>query len=164
MFGLPILLFSPMAGRFVDRAAPGFIVLGCDPAGDRRDPLHADPRSGAGRAAHADRGDRFRVPDAGAVLGRGRHSPPGRSSTAQGLFGAAGTFGFIVASLFAGVLAATNILLPFYLFSAVIDREPRHRAGHRALATVDAGARPASRTGAADGPRTGRRPDRTPTV
>ena len=32
-------------------------------------------------------------------------SPSGRSSTAQGLFGAAGTLGFIVASLGAGVLA-----------------------------------------------------------
>ena len=31
------------------------------------------------------------------------NSPPGRSSTAQGLFGAAGTLGFIVASLAAGV-------------------------------------------------------------
>lgn len=48
------------------------------------------------------------------------NSPPGRSSTAQGLFGAAGTIGFIVASLVAGVLAAADILYPFYLFSAVL--------------------------------------------
>jgi MFS family permease len=38
------------------------------------------------------------------------NSPPGRSSTAQGLFGAAGTVGFIAASLIAGVLAAVDIL------------------------------------------------------
>ena len=47
-------------------------------------------------------------------------SPPGRSSTAQGLFGAAGTLGFIVASLGAGVLAARDITLPFYVFAFVL--------------------------------------------
>ena len=48
------------------------------------------------------------------------NSPVGRSSTAQGLFGAAGTVGFIVASLVAGVLAADDILYPMYVFSAVL--------------------------------------------
>ena len=48
------------------------------------------------------------------------NSPPGRSSTAQGLFGAAGTVGFIVASLIAGVLAKTNIVYPMYVFTAVL--------------------------------------------
>jgi len=48
------------------------------------------------------------------------NSPPGRSSTAQGLFGAAGTVGFIVASLLAGVLAETDIVYPMYVFSAVL--------------------------------------------
>jgi hypothetical protein len=47
-------------------------------------------------------------------------SPAGRSSTAQGLFGAAGTLGFIVASLTTGVLAERSILLPFYAFCAVM--------------------------------------------
>ena len=47
-------------------------------------------------------------------------SPPGRSSTTQGLFGAAGTLGFIAASLAAGVLAERSILYPFYVFSAII--------------------------------------------
>ena len=47
-------------------------------------------------------------------------SAPGRSSTAQGLFGAAGTLGFIAASLVAGALASVNILFPFYLMSAVM--------------------------------------------
>ena len=36
------------------------------------------------------------------------------SSTAQGVFGAAGTMGTIVASLTAGVLAAQNLAYPFY--------------------------------------------------
>ena len=48
------------------------------------------------------------------------HSPVGRSSTAQGLFGAAGTLGFIVASLSAGALAEQSILYPFYLCASVI--------------------------------------------
>ena len=48
------------------------------------------------------------------------NSPPGRSSTAQGLFGAAGTLGFIAASLGAGVLAERSILYPFYVFSGVM--------------------------------------------
>jgi MFS family permease len=47
-------------------------------------------------------------------------SPPGRSSTAQGLFGAAGTLGFIVASVTAGILAAQSILWPFYAFGGVM--------------------------------------------
>ena len=48
------------------------------------------------------------------------NSPIGRSSTAQGIFGAAGTVGFIVASLIAGVLAQENIVYPMYVFSAVL--------------------------------------------
>ena len=48
------------------------------------------------------------------------NSPPGRSSTAQGLFGAAGTLGFIIASVTTGILAEQSILLPFYSFSAVM--------------------------------------------
>jgi MFS family permease len=47
-------------------------------------------------------------------------SPPGRSSTAQGLFGAAGTLGFIVASVTTGILAERSILWPFYAFAAVM--------------------------------------------
>jgi MFS family permease len=43
-----------------------------------------------------------------------RASPPGRSSTAQGLFGAAGMVGTIVASLLAGVLAEVDLRFPFY--------------------------------------------------
>jgi MFS family permease len=46
-------------------------------------------------------------------------SPVDRSSTAQGLFGAAGTVGFIVASLVAGQLAAVDIRLPFWAFVVV---------------------------------------------
>jgi len=47
-------------------------------------------------------------------------SPTGRSSTAQGIYGAAGTIGFVLASLSSGVLAEANIRLPFYTFAAVM--------------------------------------------
>jgi len=47
-------------------------------------------------------------------------SPPGRSSTAQGLYGASGTIGFVVASLISGALAEADIRLPFYVFAAVM--------------------------------------------
>jgi MFS family permease len=47
-------------------------------------------------------------------------SPIGRSSTAQGLYGAFGTLGFVVASLLAGWIALVDIRLPFYVFAAVM--------------------------------------------
>jgi MFS family permease len=120
MFGLPILVLSPIAGRLVDRRGSfGFIVLGSMlPAitgfsircwsTDPGDPAH--PRRATGFA--------FLNPALYAVVAA--NSPAGRSSTAQGFFGAAGTVGFIVASLVAGVLAAENILYPFYVFSGVM--------------------------------------------
>jgi MFS family permease len=47
-------------------------------------------------------------------------SPIGRSSTAQGIFGAAGTLGAIVASVSAGYLAEIDLRLPFWIFSLVM--------------------------------------------
>jgi MFS family permease len=43
-----------------------------------------------------------------------RSAPVGRSSTAQGLLGGAGTVGTIVASVAAGRLAEINLTYPFY--------------------------------------------------
>ena len=57
------------------------------------------------------------------VIARG--TPVGRSSTAQGVVGAAGTVGTIAAALATGVLAATDLTLPFYVGSAVVDRAAR---------------------------------------
>ena len=47
-------------------------------------------------------------------------SPIGRPSTAQGLYGAAGTLGFVVASLVTGAIAEIDIRLPFYVFAIVM--------------------------------------------
>jgi MFS family permease len=121
MFGLPVLVFSPLAGRLVDRrGALPFIVLGSilpaitgilytritDPA--VAVPLILVEATG------------FAMLNPALYTVVAASSPPGRSSTAQGLFGAAGTLGFIVSSLAAGLLAAQDIRYPFLLLSAVL--------------------------------------------
>ena len=121
MFGLPVLLLSPFAGRLVDRrGAFAFIVIGSvlpvmtGLAYTRiADPLLAVPLILIEATGFA-----MLNPALYAVVAA--NSPIGRSSTAQGIFGAAGTVGFIVASLIAGVLASTNIVYPMYVFSAVL--------------------------------------------
>ena len=109
MFGLPVLLLSPYAGRVVDRrGALAFIVIGSIlPAVMGllyvriTDPLLAVPLIPIEATGFA-----MLNPALYAVVAA--NSPIGRSSTTQGMFGAAGTVGFIAASLIAGVLAATT--------------------------------------------------------
>jgi MFS family permease len=121
MFGLPVLVLSPVAGRIIDkRGSMAFIVLGCVlPAITGilytflSDPVLAVPLILVEATGFA-----FLNPALYAVVAAS--SPPGRSSTTQGLFGAAGTLGFIAASLGAGVLAERSILYPFYVFSGVM--------------------------------------------
>lgn len=121
MFGLPVLLLSPYAGRLVDRRGSfAFIVVGSIlPAvmgliyPRIPEPIFAVPLILIEATGFA-----LLNPALYSVVAAS--SPPGRSSTAQGLFGAAGTVGFIVASLIAGVLAATDIVYPMYVFTAVL--------------------------------------------
>ena len=121
MFGLPILVLSPLAGRIVDRrGALPFIVIGSIlPAvvgivyTFLSDPVLAIPLILIEATGFA-----ILNPALYAVVAAS--SPPGRSSTTQGLFGSAGTLGFIAASLAAGVLAERSILYPFYVFSALM--------------------------------------------
>ncbi len=121
MFGLPVLLLSPFAGRLVDRRGSlGFIVVGSLlPAAvaiaytTLTNPVYAIPLILLEATGFA-----MLNPALYAVVAA--NSPAGRSSTTQGLFGAAGTVGFIVASLIAGVLASANIVYPIYVFSAVL--------------------------------------------
>lgn len=121
MFGLPVLLFSPIAGRIVDRRGSfPFIILGTIlPAVVGitytliRDPVLAVPLIIIEATGFA-----FLNPALYAIVAGS--SPAGRSSTAQGLFGAAGTLGFIAASLAAGVLASHDIRWPFYVFAVVL--------------------------------------------
>jgi MFS family permease len=121
MFGLPVLVLSPIAGRLVDRRGSfGFIVLGMVlPAVTAflytlmTDPVIAVPLILVEATGFA-----LLNPALYAVVAA--NSPPGRSSTAQGLFGAAGTLGFIMASVTTGILAERSILWPFYAFAIVM--------------------------------------------
>jgi MFS family permease len=121
MFGLPVLVLSPYAGRLVDRRGSfSFIVLGMvlPAVTGILYTLMWDPALAVPLILVEATGFAFLNPALYAVVAAS--SPPGRSSTAQGLFGAAGTLGFIVASVTTGFLAERSILLPFYTFSAVM--------------------------------------------
>lgn len=121
MFGLPVLLFSPFAGRIVDRRGSfAFIVLGMAlPAVTGIlytrivDPVVAVPLILVEATGFA-----LLNPALYSIVAA--NSPPGRSSTAQGIYGAAGTLGFIVASIATGAMAEADILYPFYVFAAVM--------------------------------------------
>jgi MFS family permease len=121
LFGLPILVLSPAFGRRIDRGGPLVYVIvgGLLPAATgfvytlMSDPLWAVPLILVESTGFA-----MVNPALFAIVAAG--SPPGRSSTAQGIYGASGTVGFVVASLLAGGLAASDLKLPFYAFSAVM--------------------------------------------
>ena len=121
LFGLPVLVLSPAFGRRVDRGAMTIYLI----AGTLlpvvaalvytivRDPLLTIPLVLVEATGFA-----MFNPALYSIVAAG--SPPGRSSTAQGVFGAAGTLGFVVASLLAGNLAALDIRLPFVVFAVVM--------------------------------------------
>jgi MFS family permease len=122
MFAVPVLILSPIAGRLVDRRGPfAFIVAGMllPPIAAITYTLISDPvlavplilLEGAG----------FALLNPGLFSVVAASSPPGRSSTAQGVFGAAGTLGFIVASVTTGILAERSIIWPFYAFAIVMS-------------------------------------------
>ena len=122
LFGLPILIVSPFVGRLVDRrGAMLFVGLGTALA-VTTSLLYIVVRDlptistivifeGLGWALVA--------PALYAIVGRG--SPIGRSSTAQGVFGASGTLGYIIASAVAGQLFALNQDWPFLLIASVVS-------------------------------------------
>jgi MFS family permease len=121
LFALPVLLFSPIAGRLVDRRGGyAFIVVGALAMAIASfaytvvgDPVHVIPILLAEATGFA-----MLTPALYAMVAQG--SPPGRSSTAQGLFGAAGTLGTIVASVAAGFLAERDLRYPFWAASVVM--------------------------------------------
>jgi DHA1 family multidrug resistance protein-like MFS transporter len=117
LFGLPMMVVSPIAGRLVDRFGElPFIVGGgltiCVAGivyAVATDPLVATipvPIEGIGEA--------FLMPGLFALVAFG--SPSGRSSTAQGIFGAVGTIGLIVATITAGILWELGRSWPFGFF------------------------------------------------
>jgi MFS family permease len=120
-FGLGVLVLSPVAGRWSDERGPLlFIVLGSLGAAAAgilytllQDPILVVPVVFFEGISFALLG-----PALYAVVARG--TPMGRSATTQGVYGAAGTMGTIVASIAAGVLFAIDIRLPFYAFAVVM--------------------------------------------
>ncbi len=121
MFGIPVLLLSPFAGRLVDRgrtvvfivlASIGLILSGILYG------LIENPALVAVVIVFEGISVAFLSPSLFAVVASG--SPRGRSSTAQGIFGGAGTVGFIIAALATGAIASVNLRLPFFVFAAVM--------------------------------------------
>ncbi len=120
-FGLGVVVVSPLAGRWADRRGPvRFIVLGSLGAALAgmlyallQDPLLVVPVVFFEGVSFALLG-----PALYAVVARG--TPAGRSATTQGVYGAAGTIGTIVASITAGILFAIDVHLPFYTFAVTM--------------------------------------------
>jgi MFS family permease len=114
-FALPILVLSPFFGRFIDREGGFFaLVIGLAGIGICGLLYPAVPEIWFMAALGIVEGTAFALASPALFLLVARASPPDRSSTAQGIFGAAGTMGTIVASLAAGALAAEDLTYPFY--------------------------------------------------
>lgn len=121
VFGVPILLLSPIGGRMADRGGVILPIVAGSLASTAAMVLYPNvpflvltiPVILLESTAYA-----FSDPALFSVVARG--SPVGRSSTAQGIFGAAGTLGFIVSSLAAGLLAASDLRAPFYMSGVAI--------------------------------------------
>jgi MFS family permease len=113
-FSLPMLVLSPFSGRFVDREG-GFLALVLGGVGvaacGLAYPLVPSVWWMIGLGLVEGTASAFASPALYTLVSRA--APPGRSSSAQGLFGAAGTSGTIVASVATGVLAAIDLRLPF---------------------------------------------------
>jgi MFS family permease len=120
LFGLPVVLLSPIAGRLIDRLgglpfaiAGGLAVaiagIAYTFATDPLMPTVIGFAEGCGFA--------FATPGLFWLLARG--TPEGQTSTAQGIFGAASTTGFLIAALLAGGLWGLDYRYPFYLLVVV---------------------------------------------
>nr|MBA2381652.1 hypothetical protein [Chloroflexota bacterium] len=121
MFGLPVLVLSPAFGRRIDQGGMTIYLL----AGTVLPVVAAllytlilDPLMSIPLILVEATGFAMFNPALYSLVAAG--SPPGRSSTAQGVFGAAGTLGFVVASLLAGSLAEIDIRVPFFVFAVVM--------------------------------------------
>jgi NNP family nitrate/nitrite transporter-like MFS transporter len=150
-FGLGVLVVSPFAGRWADRRGPVPLIvlgsLGAALAGvlyaALQDPVLVIPVVAFEGVSFALLG-----PALYAVVARG--TPAGRSATTQGVFGAAGTLGMIVASIVAGALFTVDLQLPFYAFAVVmvgalaVGLAIGRGSLHLPAGVPDDGARPAS--------------------
>lgn len=120
-FGLGVVVVSPAAGRWSDRHGPVPLIvlgsLGMALAGILY-PALENPVLVIPVVIFEGLAEGLLGPALYAVVARG--TPAGRSATTQGVFGASGTLGTMVASVIAGTLFATNLHLPFYTFVVVL--------------------------------------------
>lgn len=120
-FAVGPLLLSPFAGRFIDREG-GFVLLVVGLAGigvcGLLYPLI--PEVWWVAVLGLAEGAAAALVSPAVFLLAARSAPAGRSSTAQGLLGGAGTVGTIVASLTAGILAQQDLRYPFWATGVVI--------------------------------------------
>lgn len=117
IFGVGVVIASPLAGRIIDRVgAIRFAVLGSAAIGvcGVLYVLATEPVFPSIVVPFEAVAEGFAVPALYALVAIG--TPAGRSSTAQGIFGAAGTVALIVASLSAGVLFEKDPTWPFLFF------------------------------------------------
>jgi MFS transporter, DHA1 family, multidrug resistance protein len=118
MFAVPVLVLSPIAGRLVDRRGSFvFIVVGSLAIATASwvytilpHPLLVIPVILIEASGVA-----IINPALYSIVASA--SPQGRTSTAQGIFGASGTVGTIIASLMAGYLASFDIRYPLWVGS-----------------------------------------------
>ncbi|MGH2408146.1 MAG: MFS transporter [Candidatus Limnocylindrales bacterium] len=121
LFATPVLLFSPFAGRLVDRLgglrfalAGGMVVGGAlFVYAFAFEPYLPGLVILVEATANA-----FLGPAMFAILARG--TPAGRTSTTQGLFGAAGTVAFVFASVATGALFAIDVRYPFLVIGGLV--------------------------------------------
>jgi MFS family permease len=121
VFGLTTILLSPIGGRVVDRVGPFPFVVGgllVMISAMFAYPFIGEPLLYVPLVAFEAVGFSFLGPATFLVIARG--TPEGRSSTAQGLLGAAGTIGTIAAAVGSGLLAAIDLNTPFFAGSAIL--------------------------------------------
>ena len=124
LFGIPSMIVSPIAGRLVDRHGPmRFIVVAALVVIVSGDPLrHRDGAASCHRSSSPIEATATAVLVTALFTLVAFGTPQGRSSTAQGIYGASGTIALIVASIAAGALWEQHAAWPFWFF---VDRHGR---------------------------------------
>jgi MFS family permease len=117
LFAIPEMIAAPIAGRLVDRRGPIGFVIGSSLAIIFSGVVYAvatEPLLPSLIVPIEATATAVMTPALLTMVARG--SPAGRSSTAQGLYGAVTTLAIVVASIVAGALFEEAIAYPFWFF------------------------------------------------